>query len=217
VAPPPRRVLAIDTTGGELLIALVDTGGGPSLVAGLAEAGGRHQDRVISAITEVVGAAGLGDLDAIAVARGPGSHTGLRVGLSTAEGLAFARRLEIYPLSSLAVAAHRARLDSGTVLAMVAAGRGRVHAQTFDCGAGRRGAAEAAVVVQVRDLDAGAMVAGEAVLLAQAADLGYAVAPIVPGPDALAAATIEAAGDSAAVAYDELRGEYGELSMEQVP
>ena len=217
MAASSRRVLAVDTSGGELLIALVDTGGEAGPAAGLAEAGGRHQERVIAAITEVVGATGLSELDAIAVANGPGSHTGLRVGLSTAEGLAFARRLDIYPLSSLAIAAHRARLDSGTVLAIVAAGRGRVHAQPFDCGAGRRIPAEAAVVVQVRDLDAGAMVAGEAVLLAQAADLGYGLAPSVPGPDALAAATIEAAGDGAAVAYDELRGEYGELSMEQVP
>ena len=209
-------MLALDTSGGELLVALVDidAGGAP---AGLAEAGGRHQDRVIAAIGEVVGQEGLGGVDAIAVASGPGSHTGLRVGLATAEGLAFARRLTIYPLSSLAVAAHRARIESGVVVAVVDAGRGRIHAQRFEAGPGWRHPVGNPLLTTLEDLDAGGLVSGEPALMAGAADGGRAVAPLWPGSDALAAAVIEAVGAGRAVAYHELKGDYGELSMETRP
>ena len=96
-------ILALDTSGLELVVALVADG---ELLAGRTVPGPRHQDQVIELITDVAGDR-LAVLDAVAVAQGPGSHTGLRVGLATASGIAFARRLPIYPLSSLAVAAQR--------------------------------------------------------------------------------------------------------------
>ena len=77
-------ILALDTSGTELVVALTDGG---KQVSGLVLAGPRHQDQVIEAIDTVAGDH-LKALDAVAVAVGPGSHTGLRVGLSTASGLA---------------------------------------------------------------------------------------------------------------------------------
>src|SRR5579859_3981039 len=115
-------ILAVDSSGGELLVALAE---GPDVLAGLVREGSRHQDYILDAIAEVTGGR-LGDVDAIAVTRGPGSNTGLRVGLSAAAGLAYARRLHIHPISSLEVAAQRAPDGEGALTAVVAAGRGRV-------------------------------------------------------------------------------------------
>src|SRR5258708_39510562 len=102
-------ILALDTSGGELLLALVD---GPRVLAGLARRGGRHQDFVLGAIADVAGGR-LADVDAIAVARGPGAHTRLRVGLSAAPGLALPRRLHSYPHSRPHLAAPGAPRSRG--------------------------------------------------------------------------------------------------------
>jgi tRNA threonylcarbamoyl adenosine modification protein YeaZ len=211
----PRRVLALDTSGGELLVALVDPDAG--MLTGLAEPGARHQERVVEAIVEVVGPSGLADVDAVAVVRGPGSHTGLRVGLATGEGIAFARHLQIYPLSSLAVAAHRSRLESGAVTALVNAGRGRVYRQRFEIGGGRRHPIGEPSLARAVDLTGTDTLSGEPSVLALAAAPGAVVAPQLRGAEALTAAVIQAVGEGASVAYHEIRGEYGELSMEQTP
>lgn len=57
-------------------------------------------------------------IDAIAVSIGPGSYTGLRIGLSTAKGLAFARKLPVLPVPTMAVLESVARqtIDSDMVL-----------------------------------------------------------------------------------------------------
>src|ERR1700694_6168126 len=54
------------------------------------------------------------DLDAVAAARGPGSFTGLRVGLALAAGLAYARHIPLYLVDSLPILARRAKGDPAT-------------------------------------------------------------------------------------------------------
>ena len=87
-------------------------------------------------------------LNAIAVTRGPGSFTGLRIGIAVAQGLAFARNLPIVPISSLAqvaLAARRAQrslsgADSGEceplavdrAFALIDARMGEVYAGCYD-------------------------------------------------------------------------------------
>ena len=198
-------VLALDTSGRELAVALIDGG---KLVAGMVRAGPRHQDFVFDAVVEVAGGR-LGDLDALAVTRGPGSHTGLRVGLAAVSGMAFARRLPIYPLSSLEVAAHRAADGVGPVTALVGAGRRRVYAQDFDRQGGVRRALGPRSLVPLADLDTSTkLIAAEPDLLLQLS---------LPendrlrgGAEALAAAAAQAEGVGRGVNYDQLSGDYGE-------
>jgi tRNA threonylcarbamoyladenosine biosynthesis protein TsaB len=197
-------ILALDTSGTELVVALVDGG---KQVSGLVRAGRRHQDQVIEAIDTVAGDH-LKALDAVAVAVGPGSHTGLRVGLSTASGLAFARRLPIYPLSSLVVAAQRAPAEAGHVVAVVAAGRGKVYVQPFDrAGDGLRPAGGRRLESLEAVAGSGAVVAAEPALLAR---LGGAPGGR-GGAEALSAAVSQTVGAGKAVNYDQLRGDYGEF------
>jgi len=92
--------------------------------------------------------AALGDLDGIAglaVGLGPGSFTGLRVGLAAAKAIAYARRIPIEGASSLAAIA----LDeTGLVYAATEARRGELFVQPF-----RNGAPQGAVqIVQAADL-----------------------------------------------------------------
>jgi tRNA threonylcarbamoyladenosine biosynthesis protein TsaB len=197
-------ILALDTSGMELLVALVEGG---RQVSGRTVPGPRHQDQIIELVTDLAGDQ-LAALDALAVSCGPGSHTGLRVGLSTASGIAFARRLPIYPLSSLAVAAQRAPSQAGRVLAIVAAGRGRVYVQPFDrTGDGLRAAGARRLETLAGVAAEGAAVAGEPALLAA---LGAAPGAR-SGVDALTAAVVEAVGAGEAVNYDQLTGDYGDF------
>jgi tRNA threonylcarbamoyladenosine biosynthesis protein TsaB len=66
-----------------------------------------HARELMPAVTEVMERAGLGyaELEAIAVGVGPGSFTGLRIGIATARALASASGLELRPVSSLAALA----------------------------------------------------------------------------------------------------------------
>lgn len=83
---------------------------------------GEHLERALVA---------LPGLDRVAVAVGPGAFTGIRVGVAAALGLAFARGIEVAPISSLAL---RATLISGEarVLALLDARKGKLYAGWFD-------------------------------------------------------------------------------------
>ncbi len=65
------------------------------------------------------------DLRAIGVARGPGSFTGLRVGMSVAKGLAYARQIPLLGIPTLDAVAHAHAHQSLPIWAALAAGRGR--------------------------------------------------------------------------------------------
>jgi len=197
-------ILGLDTSGDELLVALIENG---RSLTGEVHPGPRHQDRVIEVIARVAGPQ-LAGIDAVAVARGPGSHTGLRVGLSVAAGIAFGRHLGIYPLSSLVVAAQRA-LGPGRVLALVAAGRGRAYTQEFTSQGASRSPVGARRLETIGEIDVGGRsLGGEPALLARLSADGRG--GVRGGAEALAAAVSQAVGASEVVNYDQLKGDYGD-------
>jgi len=89
-----------------------------------------HTRQLLPAIAEL-----LGDdsLDALLVVIGPGAYAGIRVGLATAEGIAIARSIPIYGISTLEAAA-LAYWNSGRVTIIHPAGRGEFAAQEFEAG-----------------------------------------------------------------------------------
>lgn len=94
--------------------------------------GPAHAAELMPAVADVMQRAGVswGDLDAIAVGVGPGTFTGLRIGIATARALATAAELPLRRVSSLAALA--AGIDAPLRLPLIDARRGEVFAALFD-------------------------------------------------------------------------------------
>jgi tRNA threonylcarbamoyladenosine biosynthesis protein TsaB len=72
------------------------------------------------------------DLSAIAISKGPGSYTGLRIGVSTAKGLCFALDKPLIAVSTLEALAYQVKLDNGVVIAMLDARRMEVYSAIYN-------------------------------------------------------------------------------------
>ena len=72
------------------------------------------------------------DLDAIAVSKGPGSYTGLRIGVSAAKGLSFALDIPLISIETLESLSYAIAIDDGFIIPMIDARRMEVYAQVFD-------------------------------------------------------------------------------------
>ena len=88
----------------------------------------RHTVELIPAIEEALAMNGctLDDLKAVAVATGPGSYTGLRIGLAVAKGLALGRHLPLIGIPTFDVLAYAQPLREDPMFAVLEAGRGRL-------------------------------------------------------------------------------------------
>lgn len=135
-------LLAIDTAGPNCAVALARAdGSGADVLYRIEERIGRgHAERLIAMVDAALGSAGLSypDLDRIAVTTGPGSFTGVRIGVAAARGLALALgvpAIGIGSLAALAFPAIRSR-DAGTVIAALDARRGEIYALARDLATG---------------------------------------------------------------------------------
>jgi tRNA threonylcarbamoyladenosine biosynthesis protein TsaB len=125
-------VLAIDTCLFACSVAVVD--GGRVLARRVEPMSRGHQERLAPLVQEAMAEAGLSfdRLDRIGVTVGPGSFTGLRVGLAFAKGLASALSIPAVGIGALEALADT---ESGDVVAVLDAKRGQVYLQAFSDGA----------------------------------------------------------------------------------
>ena len=71
-------------------------------------------------------------LNAIAVSKGPGSYTGLRIGVSAAKGLCFSLGVPLISINTLASLAHSISIEDGTIIPLLDARRMEVYSAIFD-------------------------------------------------------------------------------------
>ncbi len=97
-------------------------------------AGYSHAEQLHYFIEEVMETAGkpLADLDAIAVSKGPGSYTGLRIGVSAAKGLCYALGIPLLATATLDSLARQIRVNSGLIIPMLDARRMEVYSKVLD-------------------------------------------------------------------------------------
>ena len=126
------RILSIETSTSICSVAIHEQGE----LLGLAEIKetGAHAEKLLLLVDEVFEKAGLSfaDLDAVAVSQGPGSYTGLRIGVSTAKGIAYALDIPLIGINTLQAMAASQRVAPGDyVVAVLDARRKEVYTQTF--------------------------------------------------------------------------------------
>ena len=92
-----------------------------------------HAERLHVFIGQVLTEAGVdrSDLDAIAVSKGPGSYTGLRIGVSAAKGLCYALDIPLVSIATLKSLALQANAADGKVVSMLDARRMEVYSSVF--------------------------------------------------------------------------------------
>ncbi|MDP5096197.1 MAG: tRNA (adenosine(37)-N6)-threonylcarbamoyltransferase complex dimerization subunit type 1 TsaB [Flavobacterium sp.] len=72
------------------------------------------------------------DLAAIAVSQGPGSYTGLRIGVSSAKGFCYALNIPLIAIDTLQLLANQVRIDDGIIISMIDARRMEVFSAFYD-------------------------------------------------------------------------------------
>lgn len=125
------RILAVDTATQNCAVAIADDDRLMADVSILRKE--THSKHLISAITAALtqAAIALTELDGFAVTIGPGSFTGLRIGISSVKGLAAATGKPVAGISSLDALASQATGSSGLVCPLLDARKGQVYFSKF--------------------------------------------------------------------------------------
>lgn len=126
------NILAIDTSTQVMGVALVkDNEISGELVTNLAKG---HSVRLMPAINYLMNEVDMrpGELDQIVVAKGPGSYTGVRIGLSTAKAMAWALKIPIIGVSSLEMLAYQGRHMSHYICPFIDARREAVYTGLYE-------------------------------------------------------------------------------------
>jgi len=131
------QILAIDTASPRPAVSLL---AGGALFEETLPSDRRSSEALLPAIARVLAAARtrLEDCDRLAVCAGPGSFTGIRIGLATAWGLSRASGVSVEAVSTLEALAESVRASgSGRVAAVLDAGRGELVVERFALGGPR--------------------------------------------------------------------------------
>ena len=128
------KVLAVDTATASCSVAIAD---GDELLAEMTLVSGethsRHLARLIETLVRTTGLS-LDRIEGFGVSRGPGSFTGLRIGISTVKGLAVAGNLPVAGVSTLAALAWQIGPTDHVICPMIDARRNEVYAALYRWG-----------------------------------------------------------------------------------
>jgi len=130
------KVIGIDTSAKTGSVALCD---GDRLVAEVTlDMERTHSERLMPALDAALKLVGweIADAELIAVATGPGSFTGLRVGVTTSKSLAFALGVPAVGVPTFDAIAHRWRYRDGELCILLDARKQEVYAARYQCGDG---------------------------------------------------------------------------------
>ncbi len=127
-----EKILMIETSTECCSVALAD--GTQILASRVNETPRQHAAQLVPYIQEVLKESGVSAdaLDAVAVSEGPGSYTGLRVGVSTAKGICFGAGVPLIGIDTLEILARQAEGRHDRIIAMLDARRMEVYAAPFD-------------------------------------------------------------------------------------
>ncbi|MCD7826789.1 MAG: tRNA (adenosine(37)-N6)-threonylcarbamoyltransferase complex dimerization subunit type 1 TsaB [Clostridiaceae bacterium] len=164
------KILAIDSSG---LVASAAVLADDTLVAEFTVNNKKtHSQTLLPMVDQVMKMSGIGlrELDAIAVAAGPGSFTGLRIGSSTAKGMALALEIPIVSVPTLEGLAYRITDWKGVVCPLMDARRNQVYTGVYrvkpgqlDCVAGQQAAAVPLFLQQLNELGEEVLFLGDGV------------------------------------------------------
>jgi len=140
-------ILNIETSTTNCSVALSQNG----IVVGIKEDNNleySHAERLHVYIDEVLKVAkiSIDQLEAIAVSKGPGSYTGLRIGVSAAKGLSYALNIPLISVPTLEALAHQIEIPKGAIVAMLDARRMEVYSAIYDANYNETRATEAEVL-----------------------------------------------------------------------
>lgn len=125
------KILAVDSSGMTAAVAVYSDG--VILAAQSVNNKKTHSQTLLPMIKEMMehSGLGLGDIDAVAIAQGPGSFTGLRIGAATVKGLCLAINKPVIPVSTLAGLAYNVAGNDGVICPVMDARRSQVYTALY--------------------------------------------------------------------------------------
>ena len=126
------KILGLDSSGMVAGVAIVEDG--LLLAEYTTNYKKTHSQTLLPMVEEIVSMLGidLKELDAIAVAEGPGSFTGIRIGVSTAKALAVVNNIPVVGVTSLEGLAYNIKKDTGIICSLIDANNHQVYCGIFD-------------------------------------------------------------------------------------
>ena len=126
-------ILNIETASKNCSVSLAKEGK-TILCKEMSEEGYSHAEKLYVFIEEILKETNTNfqELKAVAISKGPGSYTGLRIGVSAAKGICYALNIPLISVDTLQVLAKQAKIDEGIIIPMLDARRMEVYSAVFD-------------------------------------------------------------------------------------
>jgi tRNA threonylcarbamoyladenosine biosynthesis protein TsaB len=143
-----KNILAIDCAGAEMKVGL--RFGGDRMVKASVEASRAHSALIMRSIQSIMESAGCSvkDLNAIVVCTGPGSFTGLRIGIACAKGMAVGLGIPVVGVNLFELAAYKLKNESEAVKVLVPFKKG-----SYFLAEVKRGAADLSNILAIEEKD----------------------------------------------------------------